>query len=165
MSARCTESNKWGADLHVPIHTNAANKKVSGTRLFCWDTKGEGYKASKAIFAALAPITPGTSENIKADKTLYEIRVPKAPTAYIEADFHDVKDVAKWIIENVEVIGEAIAEGICDYFNVKYVKPVVEPEVLHKVQVGSFGSRANAEKLLTRLEAAGFVGYIVTEKK
>lgn len=31
--ARCTESDRWGADLHVPIHTNAYNGKTSGTRV------------------------------------------------------------------------------------------------------------------------------------
>ena len=36
MQEKCPRSNAFGADLHVPIHTNAANGKVSGTRMFCY---------------------------------------------------------------------------------------------------------------------------------
>ena len=84
MANRCAASDKFGADLHVPIHTNAFNGSVSGTRMFCSNLTGEGYKACKAIFARLAPVTPGTSENIKAYPGLYEVKHPSAPTVYIE---------------------------------------------------------------------------------
>ena len=120
MQEKCQKSNAFGADLHVPIHTNAYNGKVSGTRMFCYSASGEGMKACKAIFNVLAPITPGTSENIKVDTSLYEIRVPNAPTAYIEVDFHDNPTAAKWIVENTTLIGETIAKGVCNYFGITY---------------------------------------------
>ena len=120
MQEKCQKSNAFGADLHVPIHTNACNGKVSGTRMFCYNSTGNGMKACKAIFDVLAPITPGTSENIKVDTSLYEIRVPNAPTAYIEADFHDNPTAAKWIVENTTLIGETVAKGICNYFGITY---------------------------------------------
>ena len=120
MQEKCQKSNEFGADLHVPIHTNAFNGSVTGTRMFCYSASGEGMKACKAIFNVLAPITPGTSENIKVDTSLYEIRVPNAPTAYIEVDFHDNPTAAKWIVENTTLIGETIAKGICNYFGITY---------------------------------------------
>ena len=40
MQTKCAESNKFGADLHVPIHTNAFNGKVMGTRMFCYNSGG-----------------------------------------------------------------------------------------------------------------------------
>ena len=234
MQDKCKESNAFGADLHVPIHTNAFNGKVSGTRMFCFSDGGEGMKACKAIFARLAPITPGTSENIRVDASLYEVRVPSAPTAYIECEFHDNAEAAKWIVEHTEDIGEAIARGICDYFGVTFrekeqaqpskfvdevarevirgewgngsdrrqrleaagydydavqdrvnellnskeeteqpaeptpaepVEPAPEPEQpaadkLYRVQVGAFAVRANAERMLAKLKAAGFDGFV-----
>ena len=120
MQEKCAASNAFGADLHVPIHTNAFNGTVSGTRMFYYAEGGEGQKACKAIFARLAPVTPGTSENIRADASLYEVRVPAAPTAYIECEFHDNPEAAKWIVENTGLIGETIARGICDYFGVTF---------------------------------------------
>lgn len=121
MAERVNESNEWGADLHVCLHSNAFNEEVSGTRIFSYDLEGEGYEAAKAIFARLAPITPGTSENIKPYPALYEVRNSNAPCVYIEIDFHDVDAVALWIIENTQEIAEAICHGICDYYGVKYV--------------------------------------------
>ena len=165
MADRVKESDKWGADLHVPIHTNAYNNKVTGTRMFSWDTSGAGYKACKAIFDVLAPMTPGTSENIRANKTLYEIRKPKAPSAYIEVDFHDVYSVAKWLVEHTAEIGETIARGICNYYGVKYEAPQPAAKVLYKVQVGAYGEKANAESMMAKLEKAGFKGIIVEVKQ
>lgn len=120
MAERVAESNRWGADLHACLHTNAYNGKVSGTRIFSYDLKGEGYQAAKAVYARLAPITPGTSENIKAYPELYEVRNSNAPCVYVEVDFHDVDSVALWIIEHTEEIAEAICQGICDHFGVTY---------------------------------------------
>ena len=165
MQDKCKESNAFGADLHVPIHTNAFDGTVTGTRMFCLNSSGEGMKACEAIFAWLAPITPGTSENIQVDASLYEVRVPSAPTAYVECEFHDNATTAKWIVEHTVDIGEAIARGICDYFGVTYKekeqpKPAATTDKLYRVQVGAFAVRANAERMLAKLKAAGFEGYI-----
>ena len=151
MQDKCKESNAFGADLHVPIHTNAFNGTVTGTRMFCLNSSGEGMKACEAIFAWLAPITPGTSENIQVDASLYEVRVPSAPTAYVECEFHDNATTAKWIVEHTIDIGEAIARGICDYFGVTY-KEKEQPESaastdkLYRVQEGAFANRPIAEE-------------------
>lgn len=167
LSVRCIEANNWGANLYITIHTNAFNKKVTGTRMFCYRLDGEGYKACKAIYNVLAPLTPGNSENIKAQPGLYEVKTPKAPTVYIEVDFHDVPDVAKWIIEHTEEIGEAICKGICNHYGVTYKakeKPKAEAKgKLYKVQVGAYGVKANAEAMLAKLKKAGFDGYIKEE--
>lgn len=166
MQKRVSESDTWDADLHVPIHTNAFNKSVTGTRMFCWNKSGEGYRAAKAIFKTLAPLTPGTSENIQINTQLYEIRVPAAPTVYIEVDFHDVAAVAQWIVEHTQDIGEAIAEGICRYFGVDFIPPAAEKEEeqagqLFRVQVGAYRDRANAEAMLKKVQKAGFSGAFI----
>ena len=164
MYTRTAESNSWGADLHVPIHTNAANGRTSGTRCFAYSTRGDGYRAAKAIFDVLAPITPGQSESITANKDLYEIRNTKAPCAYVECEFHDVPATSKWIVENTTVIGEAIAKGICNYYGVAYVEAKKAEEAttgtLYLVQAGAFRSKKNAEALVRQLKAAGFSAII-----
>ena len=58
MVKRCAESDAWGADIHSCVHTNAANGKVMGTRMFCYSIPGKGYDACKAVFAELVPLTP-----------------------------------------------------------------------------------------------------------
>ena len=121
MAEKCAVSDAFGAELHVPIHSNAFNANVTGTRIFYGVDGSAGHKAAKAILARLGPVTPGAPDMVQAYPQLYEIRTPKAPTAYIEADFHDVAAVADWIIDNTAVIGKAICQGVCDYFGVEYV--------------------------------------------
>ena len=169
LAARCKESNDWKADLHVPIHTNAFNGKVTGTRIMCHALSGEGYKASKAVYNTLAPITPGKSENVSASPNLYEVKNTNAPCVYIEVDFHDVPDVAKWIVEHTVDIAEAICKGICDYYGVGYktaqeTKPA-ESGVIYRVQVGAFGSPENADAMAKKLDEAGFPAMIVKVKQ
>ena len=167
MQDKCKESNAFGADLHVPIHTNAFNGQVSGTRMFCFSQDGKGMKACKAIFARLAPVTPGTSENIRVDASLYEVRVPSAPTAYVECEFHDNAATAKWIVEHTADIGEAIARGICDYFGVTYKAPEQPApaksvdEVAREVIRGEWGNGSDRRQ---RLEAAGYVYDTVQDR-
>lgn len=167
MEERVAESNRWDADLHVCIHTNAHNGVTTGTRIFASNLSNEGYKASKAVFDVLAPKTPGTSESVSAYPALYEIRMTTAYCVYVEAEFHDVPKIAKWIIENVVLIGEAIAEGICNYYGVKYVKAALEPEAdtLYRVQVGAFRNPDNAKAQLDKIKADGYDAFIVEVKK
>lgn len=170
MYARVKESDKWGANLHLPIHTNAHNKKVKGTRLFSYDTKGEGYKACKAIMTTLAPITPGNSDSITPNKALYEVWKPKATTAYIEVAFHDNAEEAQWIIDSTEAIAEAICKGVCKHYGRSYVENVVDSEpvkadVLYKVQVGAYSKKSGAETMRKKLKADGYEAMIVEVKK
>ena len=172
MANRCAASNAFGADLHVPIHTNAFNGQVRGTRMFCYSSNGDGMKACRSIFAVVAPLTPGTSENIKVNAELYEVRVPAAPTAYIECEFHDNAESAKWIIEHTDEIGEAIAHGICNYFGVTYKaeeEPAPQPrptkksvdELAREVIRGEWG---NGSDRRIRLTQAGY-DYDAVQKR
>ena len=160
MYDRVKESNEWKADLHLPIHTNAFDGKVSGTRLMALDLTGKGFQVCQAILETLDKITPGTSSNITANPGLYEIKAAVAPTCYVEVDFHDVPKVAKWLTENKAQIGEAICQGICRYYNARYVAagqtqpaptPTPEPQPAGKIEglpVVQSGSRGDAAKIL-----------------
>ena len=164
---RCAESDKWGADLHVPIHTNAFDGKLGGTRVFFYKPDSSGYDAAKAIYSTLCPLTPGKSDNLTQNKILYELKYPKAPAVYVEAEFHDVAAYAKWIIDHTTLIGEAICSGICAYFGATYKyqadsadnKPACN--VLYRVQTGAFSKKGNAENYCADIKKAGFDAFIV----
>lgn len=168
MANRVAESNRFKADLHVPIHSNACNGKASGTHLFCYssDRNSAGYKACQAVMNVLGPITPGAPDVIRAYPTLYEVKHPAATTVYIEVDFHDVPSVAKWIIDNTTLIGETIAKGLCAALGVPFAEsanapvPVpVEKDTMLSMQVrmlkrGMAG--ADVKTLQSALIAYGF---------
>ena len=173
MYTRVSESNNWGADAHIPIHTNACNGKVAGFRGFYYKKNGEGHKLVAAIMDAVAPLTPGTSDGLSA-QTFYELGSSNAPCAYLELGFHDNKEEAQYIIDHTQELGEAICKGVCNHYGVKYIAPVsvsnpAEEEkkadakkTVYRVQVGSYSSKANAEKQLKKLKEDGYEGFIVT---
>jgi hypothetical protein len=121
MQNRCTESDNFKADIHMPIHTNAYNGKVTGgTRVFCLNSNGK--KACESVLKYLGAISPGTGDSVSYQTGLYEINVPAALTVYVECEFHDTKTGSDWIRNNTTNIGEAICHGLCDYFGVTYKK-------------------------------------------
>jgi N-acetylmuramoyl-L-alanine amidase len=104
------ESNAWGANLHIPIHTNAGGGK--GVEMFAWSgSVSDRYVTN--IYAKLLEIVPTGGRGIKAHSGLYEINATNCVCAYIEVEFHDNATYAKWIVDNVQRIGEAIACGVC----------------------------------------------------
>lgn len=145
MEERVASSNAWGAALHLCIHTNASNGTVRGTRLFSYDTAGAGYRACQAVMARLAPITPGSSDQITPRPELYEVRHAAAPTVYVEVGFHDHPEEAMWLVTHTREIGEAICRGLCDYYGVAYAAPVY-----HTLEEVPAYARGTIEKLLTR---------------
>lgn len=159
MHTRVSDSNEFKSDLHVAIHTNATvNHNVTGgTRIYLYKTTGEHKKVGDCVLKQLAPITIGNvNEGLVKNTSLYEIKNANALTVYIEAEFHDTKKGSDFIINNTQAIAEAIARGICEYYNVKF--PEAE---LYRVQVGAFSKRENAEAYLKKLKSYGFNGYIV----
>lgn len=151
ISSAIRESNEWGADYHICIHTNAFDGTVAGTRLFCWDEDGDGFRACQAVMEALAPITPGTSDGIRPRPELNEIRGTAAVTVYIEIGFHDNPAEAQWIVGHTEQIAQAICQGMCRHLGL----PVPE-DPWYRVQVGAFRVYENARALQQKLIAQGY---------
>ncbi len=169
MYVRVKESNSFGADLHVAIHTNATAKHnvTGGTQILLYDLSGERKKVGQAVFNRLAPITPGKSAERLIEKPgFYEINSAKGITVYVEAEFHDTKEGSDFIRKNTKQIGEAIAKGICDYYGVELPEEKEEEKTttsdkIYRVQVGAFKNKENAQAMQKKLKKAGFESVIV----
>lgn len=154
---RVTESNDWGSDLHIPIHTNAGGGK--GTLMLCYPTRLNN-KYVNEIYKEVANLTPTKDRGIQPVKNVYEINATKCVTAYIECEFHDNDETEKWIDSNIEEIGKAIARGVCKAGGKSFVSGS-KKEVKYKVQVGAFANRKNAEKMKDELNNKGYEAFIV----
>ncbi len=116
------ESNSFGADLHIPIHTNAYNGKVTGgTLVMLYDSSSENVKAGEALLREISPLSPGSDYALRFNPELAELNSTDAVSVYLEVEFHDTEEGARWIIANVKSIGEGIAKGVCRYFGVSYL--------------------------------------------
>lgn len=116
------ESNAWGADLHIPIHTNAGGG--AGTVVFVHGGTAKQMQYAKPIYDEVQATSPGTTDyGVRVNSGLYELVYTTATAVYIECEFHDRADLAAWIIEHTTELGEAIARGVCKGAGVTYIAP------------------------------------------
>ena len=121
------ESNAWGADLHLPIHTNAGGG--AGTVVFVHGGAAKQMQYAKPIYDEVQAISPGTtSYGVRVNSGLYELGYTTATAVYVECEFHDRADLAAWIIEHTTELGEAIARGVCIGAGVPYIAPEPKPD-------------------------------------
>lgn len=122
-------SNTWDADVHIAIHTNAGGGR--GCEVYAWSgSLADRYV--KAVYAAVDAVVENPGRGIKIGNHLHEITATKAVCVYVECEFHDNVQGAKWIMDNAQVLGEAIARGVCTaegraYRPLDEAKPVLPP--------------------------------------
>lgn len=172
MNKSIAESNSWGADLHIPIHTNAGGG--SGPLVMVYNKASGNVKYAQPIYDALLAICTGKkgygvrigTEMTSGNYMPAELSDTVAVAAYCECEFHDDKTLAKWIINHVDDIGAAIAKGVCKADGKTYIEEEAEtPDVFYRVQVGAFNEKSNADNLAKKLEKAGYDALVVTVKQ
>lgn len=144
------ESNAWGADLHIPIHTNASGGR--GPLVMVYAIRDNIVKYAAPVYNELKEIAPkggGYGVRIGSDMTgghwmPAELSMTNAIAVYCECDFHDDSQIAEWIVKNVDKIGEAIAKGVCKADGKPYKgedspqpEPKPEPEPAGEIREGS----------------------------
>lgn len=155
LSQRCKDSDNFGADLHVPIHTNAwSDPELRYLMFMFYADKAKYRKVFNAVAPEMEAVYPGNVKSVFAVRTdLTEIIKPAAVSLYCELGFHTNQKDCDEFIHNPEVVGKALAKGICKYFGVKFVEPKVEQPVatgLYRVfnsadkQVGAYAKEENA---------------------
>lgn len=155
MYARVRESNSFGADIHLAIHTNAFDGTITGgSQVLLLKLNGEHKKVGQAVLDRLAPVTVGTShERLVKNDTFYEIKKANGITVYCECEFHDTTSGSNNIIKNTTAIGEAIAKGICDYYDVTIKTPIktetTKPATTSSIKKGDLVSIKKGAKYYT----------------
>lgn len=114
------ESNQIGPDIHVALHSNASGpgSKGVGPEIYANRPKTSGDKLANLIYKEVEKIypNPDNGRGVIYTKSLYEVTKTLAPAVLLEVAFHDNEEDAKWIINNIESIGKAVARGIDNYF-------------------------------------------------
>lgn len=164
-TGRAKESNSWGADMHIPIHTNAGGGQ--GCMIFTFDYNGDGAKLGEKIIEQLAKIS-GRKGGIRQERILYEINNTYAPCCYIEVDFHDNKNISQWLMNNVQGIAQALYLAICDFYGVEtnLTTTDVGKTVIWRVYAGKrYLKKANAEKMFEKMLEKGMEGLVIKRGK
>lgn len=128
MAQRCAESDALGADLHVPVHTNAFKDEDVRYLLFMFyeDTK-EYRELFDAVRKPMEKAYPGPDAAVfSVRKDLYEINQPAAKTIYCELGFH-TNEIDSDFIHDEDLVGRALAEGLAACFGEKLKAAATKP--------------------------------------
>ena len=118
-------SNSVGADFHLAIHSNASSTHTArGIEIHVDKETSPSLSIASNVYNNLWSIYPGNTEptynrGVKyARGELGEANDEYVRTgALIEVAFHDQYDDALWIMQNINTIGENIANSILSYYN------------------------------------------------
>ncbi|MDD3392539.1 MAG: FN3 associated domain-containing protein [Bacilli bacterium] len=117
-------SSSYDVDLHLAIHSNSFNSYERGVETWIYDYDcTEAYDAATKIQEALMSIYPVAAydRGVKESASIGGLRENK-PTnvtngVLVEIAFHDNYYDAKWIMNNIELIGNTIADAVIEYLN------------------------------------------------
>jgi len=129
---KARDSNEFGAEVHVAIHSNAGGGE--GTEVYAYCTESNSERLALALYAKIAPLSPGVDRGVKYDKQLIDVGdCVKATSALIELGFHDNAMDATWLADGIQEIAAALYHGICDYFGYEYRSQEVVSSVDHDI--------------------------------
>lgn len=106
-SAKVSDSNAWGSDMHVAMHSNAkatncsAGASYGGTHMIYQYSSQIGL--ADTMKSAIGPSSPGTDDkrcytpNCSQYSSLAELTGPNAEAAYMEMDFHTYQLGVDWL--------------------------------------------------------------------
>ena len=124
LSELIVDSNKNNVDIHFSIHTNAGVNTARGCEVYAYAKGTEGDKLAQIVYRRLSAITPSEDRGVKYN-SLAETRQTKAIAVLTEVAFHSNEEDAKWMIDNIELIGKELAKSLYEYFNIEYKENVV----------------------------------------
>lgn len=122
LASRAAIANKNNVDLYLSIHNNANTSKWgnwTGTETFYCIGSKNGQKIASLVQKHALKVLGLRDRGIKSTSTLYECKVPKAPSVIFEGGFMDSTIDIK-VLRNktkLEECGKAICKAVCEYFN------------------------------------------------
>ena len=105
------DSNAQDYDLHLAIHSNASPEaqagKNTGVQIYYYPTSAKGKRFAEIIDGNYKPIyREPMNTRLVPSSTLAELRRTKAPAVLIETAYHDNREDAKWIRDNIDTIAK-----------------------------------------------------------
>ena len=145
MKERVAEANAWPSDMHIALHTNGFNGKVSGTRVHCYPSD-KSRRIGKLIQDRIGPLSPGNPDFLVESSNLYELKNTKMVAVLPEYGFHDNAVEAQWLVDNMPTIARETAMAVCAYFGVAYIpEPTQTPPAATETPSAGIGNTCMVE--------------------
>jgi len=156
------EANAFKPDLAVEVHNNAGGG--DGFEVYV-QTNSYATK-SKALAQAIETQVKAIGQNSRGIKTKLTasgtdwfgwLRQVKAPSVLLEGFFVDSNDALGFdTVAEQKKLAAAYAEGVMKHLGIAKKQTDTKADLLYRVQVGAFASKANAERLAKELRAKGY---------
>ena len=138
------DSNAGDFDVHLAIHSNAAPESMAGMLrgIDVYYSPYDKYSETLAViiannFMSIYPLPDKCSA--KPTTTLGEATQTKAPAVLCEIGYHDNREDADWIRNNLTAIAVSLTQSLCDYFGI----PLIEAGPVFRGTVVTDGSNLN----------------------
>lgn len=156
------EANAFKPDIAIEVHNNAGGG--DGFEVY---VQTNSYAAkSKALAQTIEKQVKAIGQNSRGLKTKLTtsgtdwfgwLRQVKAPAVLLEGFFVDSNDALDFdTVAEQKKLAAAYAEGVMNHLGIAKKQPTTKTDVLWRVQVGAFASKANAEKLAAELRSKGY---------
>ena len=149
-AAAIRESNAGNYDFHLALHSNASGPgnegRNRGIDIYYYPGSANSLRMAEILVDNLRPIYPLPDlVRVVPTMTIGEVRRTIAPAVLAELGYHDNKEDAVWIENNLDAIARAISLGATEYFGV----PFIEPSETRQGRVSVQWGRLNIRELPT----------------
>lgn len=159
---KCNENK---VDLDVSIHFNACvndltgDGKSTGTEVYIYSGTSKAKPYAEKVLNEIVKLG-FKNRGVKERPGLYVLKHTKSPAMLIECCFVDDADDVK--LYKVDTMASAIVKGIAGKTAEKPAtgSAATSGSKLYRVQLGAYGKKENAEKLVQELKAKGFDAFI-----
>lgn len=144
------QSNAGNYDFHLALHSNAAPAGAEGTYrgidIYYYPGSANSLRMAEILVDNLKTVYP-LPERVQALPTVNigEVRRTIAPAVLAELGYHDNREDAMWIENNLDAIARALSLGVTEYFGV----PFIEPSAARQGRVSVQWGRLNIRELPT----------------
>ena len=127
-AAAIRQSNNGNFDAHLALHSNASGPgregSTRGIDLYYYPASGDSLRLAEILVDNLKQVYP-LPELVRALPTMVigEVRRTRAPAVLAELGYHDNREDALWIENNVDTIARTLALAVTEYFGVPFQQP------------------------------------------
>jgi len=159
-------SNAGRYDLHLALHSNASAPQNYGANrgilVFYYPGSTQGQRAAEIMAEDLRAIYPLPGQvEARANTTVGEVRLPRAPSVFLELGYHDNQDDAAWVQNNLDEIARSLVLSLTQYFGIPFLTPVPPRQGIVDVSWGYLNIRARPDTGAT-VVARAYDGASVT---
>lgn len=166
LEQRCTSANSIGSNCFVSIHCNSFSSS-SAKGLEVYSSASSTKDLATILYNQLVKDNLYNSKRGVKHNNFYVLKNTKMRAALIELGFiSNIEDV-KLLKEKQDEFAQSIAQGICTYLEIKYIKEFNEnstADVMYRVVVGSYSSKENAVNMKNKAISKGFIDTFICIK-